>query len=598
VAFDAGSIAAKLTLDRSGFSSSLSAAKREADAFSGDVASQMRSVGGAMMGVGGMLTAGITLPIVGAAAAAIKLGSDAEETGAKFQTVFGSQTTEMNRWIEDLQTIMPATTAEMQEMAASMNLTLEGMGLNEAEAARMSQGIVTLSGDLASFNNIPVEDSLNAIASAFRGEYDALQRFVPAINAAAVEQTALEMGLAGSAGELDAQAKALAINAILMQSTTDAQGDMARTAGSAANQFRRVWANTRELGTEFGQLLLPAVTVLAQGFNWLLGGLLAMPRPLQYITIGVAGLAAIVPVLVLGLGGLIWAAGTISLALAPGGALAIGLPIVTGLFGTMAALVTGTVIPALFGMGAAMWASLGPVGLVVAGVALLAGAAYLIYRNWGSIVEFFGGVWEGISRGAAAVGAWLIGGWATTVADGVTGVIEWLVGAVTGFFAGLPDRFLDMGTNAMLGLAAGIYEAARMVWDAIVWVVGEGIRFGWEMLKPGSPSRVFAAMGMNAAGGLAAGMLAGAPLVRQAAGEMMGSAMGGSARLSPAVAAPAMSVAMPAIRTANAERRRGRRPGRQRPIVLNINIGGKSFQEEVSSAVYEAVRREIIGGAY
>jgi len=45
-----------------------------------------------------------------------------------------------------------------------------------------------------------------------------------------------------------------------------------------------------------------------------------------------------------------------------------------------------------------LWAAItGPVGLVIAAVAAVAGAAYLIYKNWEPIKEFFIGLWEDVS---------------------------------------------------------------------------------------------------------------------------------------------------------------------------------------------------------
>ncbi len=49
-------------------------------------------------------------------------------------------------------------------------------------------------------------------------------------------------------------------------------------------------------------------------------------------------------------------------------------------------------------LNAAMTAN--PIGLVIAGVAALAGGAYLLINNWGAVKEFFSGLWDGIVTGA------------------------------------------------------------------------------------------------------------------------------------------------------------------------------------------------------
>lgn len=54
---------------------------------------------------------------------------------------------------------------------------------------------------------------------------------------------------------------------------------------------------------------------------------------------------------------------------------------------------------------ALLWISkallLNPIGLAIA---VIAGGAYLIYANWGSIKEWFGGIWDSIK--SAASRAW------------------------------------------------------------------------------------------------------------------------------------------------------------------------------------------------
>lgn len=70
------------------------------------------------------------------------------------------------------------------------------------------------------------------------------------------------------------------------------------------------------------------------------------------------------------------------------------------LFGTLITGVRSVVLSMALLEGASVgaWAAvLGPVALVVAGVALVAAAAYWIYNNWAGVSSFFVGLWESIS---------------------------------------------------------------------------------------------------------------------------------------------------------------------------------------------------------
>ncbi len=136
------------------------------------------------------------------------------------------------------------------------------LGASQSEAAGLSKEMVELSADLASFHNVAggAEEVLLAMQSAFRGEYDALQRYIPTIKAAAVQQQALADTGKSSAKELTELEKALAAQAIILRDAGDALGDFARTSDEYANQQRILAAQMEDLSATVGQSLLPVMT--------------------------------------------------------------------------------------------------------------------------------------------------------------------------------------------------------------------------------------------------------------------------------------------------------------------------------------------------
>lgn len=80
-------------------------------------------------------------------------------------------------------------------------------------------------------------------------------------------QNKLNEAMEGGTVELNAQQKAQAILGITLASTTDAQGDAARTAGGWANQMRALQATIEETWQEIGLQLLPVVEPLLQRFT-------------------------------------------------------------------------------------------------------------------------------------------------------------------------------------------------------------------------------------------------------------------------------------------------------------------------------------------
>lgn len=183
--------------------------------------------------------------------------SDLAESQSKVNVVFGAGAPAIHAWAQTAAEAMGLSRQQATDAAGSFGNLFVQLGLADSEAVQMSTSIVQLAADFGSFHNADITDVLIAQQAAFRGEYDAVQRFVPVINAAAVEEQALRMGLAKTTTELDAQDKALATYALLMEGAGDAAGDFERTSESLANQQRTLEAKVADLRTELGIRLLP-----------------------------------------------------------------------------------------------------------------------------------------------------------------------------------------------------------------------------------------------------------------------------------------------------------------------------------------------------
>uniref|UniRef100_A0A6M3K9S6 Putative tail tape measure protein n=1 Tax=viral metagenome TaxID=1070528 RepID=A0A6M3K9S6_9ZZZZ len=143
------------------------------------------------------------------------------------------------------------------------------LGAGTKTAAENSKSMVQLAADIASFHNVAggAEAVLNAMMSAFRGEYDALQRYIPTIKAASVEQLALAETGKKSAKELTELEKATAAMHLIMRDAGAATGDFARTSDQLANQQRILEANITDTLSTIGDGLKPMVTLLYREIN-------------------------------------------------------------------------------------------------------------------------------------------------------------------------------------------------------------------------------------------------------------------------------------------------------------------------------------------
>lgn len=138
---------------------------------------------------------------------------------------------------------------------------------------------------------------------------------------------------------------------------------------------------------------------------------------------------------------------------------------------------------------------------IVAALALLAGAAYMVWSNWEGIKGGLLAIWQQLASGARA--------WWDSTAAGAAALWQTLVG--------LKDRFLTAGADLMQGLVNGITSRVQVVRDAIVGVADSLGTWFREKLGIASPSKVFVRYGGWISEGAALGIAGGQGAVRNAA---------------------------------------------------------------------------------
>lgn len=216
---------------------------------------KLGKVGQKLSKVGADLTRNYTLPLVAAGAAAVKFASDLDEATSKAAQVF---TTQSDRIVREAQNLDDAfSEATFLDTAGTFGALLQSMGLTEKAAADLSLAWLDLAQDMASFHNTNPDEALGAIRSALAGEFEPLKRYGVMLNAALIEQRALESGLWDGVGAIDAQTRALVINQELLRQQPKVLGDYERTADGVANKTRNLTANLEDAAASLGKELLP-----------------------------------------------------------------------------------------------------------------------------------------------------------------------------------------------------------------------------------------------------------------------------------------------------------------------------------------------------
>jgi hypothetical protein len=220
--------------------------------------------------------AGAALALVGAAAGAmaIKVGkeaiaaaSDLAESTSKVGVIFGDVSDEIRKFAAQAATSLGQTRIQAQNAASTFATFGKAAGLTGQDLSKFSIEFVRLASDLASFNNTSVDQAINALGAALRGEAEPIRAYGVLLNDATLKAKAMEMGIYSGTGTLTAQQKVLAAHQVVLSQTTDAQGDFARTADGMANSQKILTARLEEAKITLGEALLPIALNVVNFFN-------------------------------------------------------------------------------------------------------------------------------------------------------------------------------------------------------------------------------------------------------------------------------------------------------------------------------------------
>jgi hypothetical protein len=207
--------------------------------------------------------AGAAVGVTRFAAQSVGAASDLDESLSKTRTVFGDASDAVEKFAQDAATNLGLSEQAALEATSTFGNLFTAMGINAGKASALSQEIVQLAADLASFNNIEVEEAIIALRSGLVGETEPLRRLGVNLSAARINAEALSSGLAETKGQIDAAAKAQAAFNLIMDDTATAQGDFARTSDGLANTTRTLKAAVDDAKASIGVGLVDAMLALA-----------------------------------------------------------------------------------------------------------------------------------------------------------------------------------------------------------------------------------------------------------------------------------------------------------------------------------------------
>lgn len=339
-----------------------------------DAGKKISEAGQKLQGVGKNLMTSVTLPIVGAGAAAFKFAADLEDAMGASDQIFKDASKEVKNWADSLESYYGIAESEALTYANTMGAMLQNIGgLTEQEAAKQSQILVELAGDLAAMFGGSTESAVQALTGALKGNNSMLDNYGMGVNEATIKTKALEMGLIKEGEQLDLASKQAATLALIMEQTADAQGQAAREADGGSGALRAFTTELKNVTGELGEQLLPILTPFISNLKDIIKrfGELSPETKENIVKIGLL-VAAIGPALVI-IGKLITVVGTI-----------------TSFFGKL--------MPVVKAVGLAIGGISAPVAIAIGAIAAIIAIGVALWKNWDTVKEKAGQLWDSVKN--------------------------------------------------------------------------------------------------------------------------------------------------------------------------------------------------------
>lgn len=370
---------------------------------------------GLSLSFGGIAKAVAGLAFGYATKQAINYASDLQEVQNVVDVSFGSMANSVNEWANGTLNSVGLNELTAKRFAGTMGAMLKSSGLTGEAVTDMSMRITELAGDMASFYNLDGQEAFDKIRSGLSGETEPLKALGIDMSDTALSAFALTQQTNKLWKDMSTAEKTQMRYAYLMQVTSDAQGDFARTSDSFANQTKLLSENwnqfTGEIASNFLPILAKVVGALNNGIGMLRSFYEVIKSNWSFIGPIVGGIATAFAVL-----------GVVLLAL-------------------KAKMVLVSVAQAV--MNAVMNAN--PVMLIVMGVIALIGVLVAVC-NWIAKVTGVAQSGIGIILGAVAVLGAVLWNTVVGVLDAIIqmawsnfvepfiGIIEWVLNAMNGGF--------------------------------------------------------------------------------------------------------------------------------------------------------------------
>lgn len=268
-----------ITAETSGIQQQLNSLKTQMQGTANTVVTQTNRISNAFRNLLKYVSiTAITAGLIRFSKSAITAASDLQEVQNVVDVAFGDMANEVNAFAETAIEKLGMSALTAKQFASTFMAMSNGMGIAAQSGKNMSLQLTRLAADMASFYNVSQDVAFTALKSIFTGETETLKKFGVVMTEANLEAYALAQGITKQYSAMtQAEKVALRYNYVLA-STTNAQGDFARTSNSWANQTRILAERWNEFKVVLGNILVNILTPMLIRFNQIFAKVIAIAK--------------------------------------------------------------------------------------------------------------------------------------------------------------------------------------------------------------------------------------------------------------------------------------------------------------------------------
>lgn len=278
-----GTIRINTKLDNRGFSQGVS-----------QMRGSINSVIGSIKGLTAALGVGLSIAgLVKVGKQAIDLASDLQEVQNVVDTAFKSMSYKMEEFADTCIEQFGLSKLSAKEMGSTFMAMASNMVPSMEQASDMAVELTGRAADMASFYNKTASETATALNSIFTGETETLKQYGVVMTEANLQQYAYRQGIKKTLSDMTQAEKVQLRYNYVMEQTSLAAGDFAKTSDSWANQTRILSEQFKELLSVLGAGLIQVLTPAVKGLNAILSKLIDVANALGTIMSKLLGLNSV-----------------------------------------------------------------------------------------------------------------------------------------------------------------------------------------------------------------------------------------------------------------------------------------------------------------